>query len=264
MSSSSTDSAGVPWAGRTLEANPFAGDDGTIAPAVKAAMDQCHATGDRPVRGFGDSASAVETLCQALMTAGRVLVPVMAFEQEEGSAVVTPTGVEVAPDKAADVGYVSIVAPDGRAALPIFTDVAAMQAWNPQARPIPTDTQTAFLAAVSEDAHVIVVNAAGPTPVVIPRPAVWAHAQGEQWVPFLHDDDARQGVAHVLEALPFVHAVSFTPGTQREVKLTCAIIPGLNAEQFSHAKQLIAATLSSRPEVADRIDSLALAFTAAQ
>ena len=35
---STADSAGVPWAGRTLVEQPFAGDDGTTDPALAAAL----------------------------------------------------------------------------------------------------------------------------------------------------------------------------------------------------------------------------------
>ncbi len=38
MTSGATDSAGVPWAGRDLRSQPFAGDDGAADPALVAAL----------------------------------------------------------------------------------------------------------------------------------------------------------------------------------------------------------------------------------
>jgi hypothetical protein len=60
----------------------------------------------------------------------RLLVPVLA---ELGVAEQNPDGLTV--DKEASSGVVALEAPDGRRALPVFTSVAAMQAWRATPRP---------------------------------------------------------------------------------------------------------------------------------
>ena len=67
-------------------------------------------------------------------------------------------------DKRTDMALVTLTAPDGRRALPLFTSVAALAAWDPAARPVPVSAARAAQAAVAEGCHVAVVDLAGPTP----------------------------------------------------------------------------------------------------
>ncbi|MGO1317085.1 MAG: SseB family protein, partial [Cellulomonadaceae bacterium] len=60
------DSSGVPWEGRNLKSNPFAGDDGTAEPALAAALE-----------AFRADPTALIAVVDALSRA-RVLVPVLA------------------------------------------------------------------------------------------------------------------------------------------------------------------------------------------
>ena len=76
--------------------------------------------------------------------AARFLVPVVA----------APTGIDTSGEHAVetsvDMAAVTLVAPDGRRALPVFSGLDALRAWDPQARPVPVTPARAGQAAVTE------------------------------------------------------------------------------------------------------------------
>ncbi|MES6118677.1 SseB family protein, partial [Cutibacterium acnes] len=90
-------------------------------------------------------------------------------------------------DRHASASMVTVRTPDGREALPVFSSVAALTAWRRDARPVPHQAVRAAMAAVDEAGGVLVLDAGSPAPVLIPRPAVWALARREAWVPALAD-----------------------------------------------------------------------------
>ncbi|TWH28776.1 type III secretion system (T3SS) SseB-like protein [Isoptericola variabilis J7] len=149
----------------------FAGDDGSADPEL-AALLEGYAAGATPLRDV-----------VARLAATRVLVPVLA--EVEATGTVEHEGAELHVDKEASAGVVALQAPDGRRALPVFTSVDAMRAWRADARPVPVEAPRAALSAVSEDWALLVVDPAGPVTALVPRPAVWALAQGQQWRPAL-------------------------------------------------------------------------------
>ena len=56
---------------------------------------------------------------------------------------------------------------DGRMALLAFSGTPALQAWDPQARPVPVTARTAAQAALQDGAAAIVVDVAGPATFVV-------------------------------------------------------------------------------------------------
>jgi hypothetical protein len=154
----------------------FAGDDGSADPRVAAALGAVAA-------GNGSTAEVVEALAGT-----RVLVPVLA--ELEASETVEVGGHAHTVDKEASAGIVALQAPDGRTALPVFSSVAAMTAWRKDARPVPTEVARAALSAVDEGWELLVLDAGGPTTVLVPRPAVWALAQQQTWRPAVTEDGA--------------------------------------------------------------------------
>jgi hypothetical protein len=166
------DSAGVPWAGRTLTEQPFAGDDGSCDPALAAAL------------ADGSLADVVRAWAPT-----RVLVPVLAVLGEADDQV------PVAGGKRADMALATLTGKDGTRALPVFTATAALAAWDAAARPVPVEAARAAQAAVAEGCDVVVLDAAGPVTRVLPRPVVWAVAQGRDWVPPWEDAEVLAEVA---------------------------------------------------------------------
>lgn len=184
------DSAGIPWSGRDLsgEGNPlhtFDGDDGHTTAAVAAAR-------ERFITGEAAEAEFVNSLIGQ-----RLFVPVLA----------TGTGDAEHGDKEADISLVSLTAPDGRRAMPAFSSVEALTAWHQQARPVAAEAERIMLAALAEDAELVVLDPGGPqqpTPLtyVIRRPAVEALAQARQWTPSYLDAEVAQALSEVPDHCP--------------------------------------------------------------
>jgi hypothetical protein len=164
----------------------FAGDDGAADPGVAAAL---AALGD----GTGGLGGVV-----AALAGTRVLVPVLA--ELEVAEAVEVGGHAHTVDKEASAGIVALQAPDGRTALPVFSSVAAMTAWRPEARPVPTEVVRAALSAVSEGWELLVLDAGGPVTALLPRPAVWALAQQQPWQPAVADDGSGPAVDPTVRA----------------------------------------------------------------
>ncbi|MBW9109826.1 SseB family protein [Microbacterium ureisolvens] len=160
------DSAGVPWEGRSFQANPHAADDGSADPALLAAITAFRA-------GAGGQREVVDAY-----RAARLLIPLVA---EKGDHAIGAHGLEV--DKSQELSIVTVAAPDGRRVLPVFTSVDTMRRWDAAARPVPADGVRTALSAAADDTDLIVVDPASETEFVIRRPAVWAIGQGQPWEP---------------------------------------------------------------------------------
>ena len=159
------DSAGRAWQGRAFEANGWADDDGS-APQLLASALAAFRSGDAP------ASDVVDAFRQS-----RVLIPLLA---DLGEAELGVHGQLV--EKSADLSIVTVSGPDGQTVLPVFTSVAAMQAWNPTARPVPTEPIKAALAAAAEQTNRIVIDPGSEnTEFAIRRPAIEAIAQSLNW-----------------------------------------------------------------------------------
>lgn len=106
------------------------------------------------------SGSQVEAL--AAVRGSRLLVPVVAVL---GEVELDDRG--LAHDKTSDMASVLLRGADGRMALLAFSGLAALEAWDPEARPVPVTARTAALAALQDGAAAIVVDVAGPTAFVV-------------------------------------------------------------------------------------------------
>jgi hypothetical protein len=232
---SDADSAGTPWAGRTLAPSPFAGDDGTTTPALAEALAAA------PV----DPAAVLAALAGA-----RVFVPVVAVAGETDHV----TG----GDAGADMALPVLRAPDGRAALPVFSDVAALARWDAGSRPVPVEARRAALSAVQEQRDLLVLDPSGPVAVVLPRPALWALAQGLPWTPSPRDPQVQAAVAAAAATVPGVASVQCVPGRRAELGVVLGVRPGLDAEGLRALTGAVSAALAADAVVAERVDSLEL------
>ncbi|MBI9115438.1 SseB family protein [Sanguibacter suaedae] len=232
--------------GRELPgASPFAGDDGS-ADEELARLLADHAA------GHGSLVDVVARLAEV-----RVLVPVLAQLESAGEG---EHGLTV--DKEASAGVVALEAPDGRRALPVFTSVAAMTAWRPDARPVPTDAVRAALSAVSEGWALLVVDPAGPATALVPRPAVWSVAQGRTWVPAVSggvvDPAVEEAIVSAVSPVPSVAKVRAEPGRTAEVAVVLAIDPGLTRARLDVVLAEVNAALAGSDVVSERVDGLEL------
>ena len=233
--------------GKTIPESIFADDDGTADARLAQALIR-HSHGKAPV------AEVVDALAYA-----RVLVPVLASGEQRH---VGKHGLE--QDEVASTGVVAVQMPDGRTALPIFTDVDAMRAWRPQARPIPAEGPRAALAAVAEDWGVMVLNP-GMESVVIPRPAVWALGKGEVWRPAVVegavDATVREAVVDAVSLDETVLEVDAHPGSASEVAVLLRLAPGLTRAELEDVLARVQRELAASDVIAQRVDSLELKLT---
>lgn len=195
-----TDSAGRPWAGRSLSGDDarihnFEDDDGTADPGYTAAIAAL-------IAGTGTEAGVVEALATA-----RVFVPVVAQLAEEADGV---DGLHA--DKQADMALITLKAPDGRTAMPVFTSAAALEAWHSEARPVAVYAARAALSAVSEDAQLLVLDPGSEYTFVVRRPAMWALAQQRDWTPSYLDDQLESALASAALEFPAVRRLETRPG----------------------------------------------------
>jgi hypothetical protein len=171
-------------------------------------------------------------------------------------------------DKEASAGIVALRAPDGRTALPVFTSVATMAAWRPDARPVPSDVARAALSAVTEGWEVLVVDPGGPTTVLVPRPAVWALAQQERWRPAVTPDgvdpQVRDAIAAAVTPVVGVVAVDAIPGSRAELAVVIELVAGLDRAGLDAVLAQVNTALAGVELVATRVDSLELRPRAAR
>ena len=108
----------------------FPDDDGLIDPRLAEAL--------------GDDSAVLSVYGEV-----RVFVPIVAIRGElatDGS------------DKSADMAAVFMTGADGRKALLTFSSVAALEAWNPLARPVPVWGREAAQAALDEGASALLLD----------------------------------------------------------------------------------------------------------
>lgn len=239
-------------AGRELPpTSAFAGDDGAADPALAAALATCVAGG----------ADAVVDVVAALRGA-RVLVPVVAVEDEAVEPVGPAQGEPFAERRNASAGVVAVSAPDGRTALPVFSSVVAMAAWHPAARPMPAEGSRAAAAALAEGWDLLVVDPGCQTPVVVPRPAVHALATGGEWVPAVRAGvvrpDVAAAIARALTGVAHLRSATAAPGDRAEVAVVVGVAPGLGRAALDAVLADVGARLAADEGVTAAVDSIEL------
>ncbi|MDN4595764.1 SseB family protein [Leifsonia virtsii] len=248
---SPADSAGQPWEGRHFDDNPFGDDDGSAPPALLGALVAFRA---------GDAGP--EAVVDALRDA-RLLVPLVAELGEEGENV---AGMLV--DKTQELSIVTVAGPDGRSVQPVFSSVTALQAWNPQARPVPVDGRRAALAAASEGTELIVLDPTSETEFVVRRPAVWAIAQGTRWLPGDRDPDVLSAFRASIAPELGVHDVTLVAGDPasrlagEELVVRLALAAGLTREELDAILSRLAQRWAADDVIATRVDSLRVQLVA--
>lgn len=259
------DSAGQSWSGRDLsgDGNPlhqFDADDGEPDPAYVAALAALKS-------GNGDEQGVHRALAQA-----RVFVPVVATLAAGG---IGAHG--FAEDKEADMALVTIKAPDGRPALPVFSSVDRLRSWHAQARPVAVYAPRAALSAVAEEAQLLVVDPGADLTFVLRRPAMWALAQQRHWTPSYADESLLPVLQAAADADPAIVGLTAAPGRGvasrasdgsvvagggpgPELRIEVAVAAGTGREQVAGVLQRLQGALGAHPEFAARVDSLELAL----
>lgn len=194
-----------------------AGDTGEADPAVTAAL-AAYAAG-----------TAAEHAVLTAVAASRLLVPVVAVLAEAN---------DDGTEKETEMALPTLIGNDGRKAVIAFTGTGTIKRWRADARPVPVPAPSLWPAVAAEQADAVVVDVAGPVPLVIEGARLRALANGAP-PPLPHEDaDIRAEVAAVTEAF------TLEPGTQ-DAELTVALKAADPAGARAAAEQ-IAARLAPR------------------
>jgi hypothetical protein len=140
----------------------YAGDRGEPDPALRALLGAAEVSREDYLR-------AVAALCTA-----RFLLPIVAVGDDGGEG---PD-----PDRHAEMQAVLLTTPDGRTGLPVFTGLDALQGWQPKARPVPCRLDEVAATAVESGAVAVLVDLAGPAPLVIEAGLLTVLAEGRRLV----------------------------------------------------------------------------------
>lgn len=246
-----TDSAGQPWAGRSFSDNPHADDTGEADPQLAAALELFRS-------GDAGQADIVEAFRHA-----RLLIPLLAELGDEG---ITDAGKRV--DKSQELSIVTVAGPDGRSVLPVFSSVTAMGAWDQQARPVPATGTRVALAAASEQTDLVVLDPGSPTEFVVRRPALWAIAQQQAWLPAAESAAVTDEFARTVAGETAVRSIALLPGDPTatlagpEIIVRLALQPGLDATQLRDLLARLTAQWSESDLIAQHVDSLEVSLTA--
>jgi type III secretion system (T3SS) SseB-like protein len=171
-----------------------AGDAGEADPAVTAVL-AAYAVGE-----------ATERAVLTAVAASRLLVPIVAV-----MAAASDDGTE----KETEMALPTLIGNDGRAAVIAFTGAETLRRWQDDARPVPVTAAQVWAAAVSE-ADAVVIDVAGPVPMVVEGARLAALANGEP-PPLPHEDpDIRAEVAAVTADFTLAPG---SPGTDLTVTL---------------------------------------------
>ena len=236
-----SDTAGVPWGGRDLPSQPFAGDDGRVDPELAEVLAH-YAAGSAEV---GDVVHALST--------ARVLVPVVVVLGEDH-----PLPTHARGDLGAEMAIVTITGADGKRALPVFSSIQTLAGWDADARPVPVETARAALSAVAEDCELLVLDAAGPVTVVVPRPALWALGQSRVWTPPGVDPELAAAVDHAVRPLPDVLATRCEPVGDTGVRIVLGVRAGLPNDQLTSTVQAARALIAEVELLPERADAVEL------
>jgi hypothetical protein len=244
-----SDSAGQAWEGKRIPSHGFEGDTGEAPAGLLEAIE----------RAAADPSPANETDLLERVAAARWLVPIVAVT----------TGIDTsgqhATDTSSDMAAVTLTAPDGSSALPVFTSMASIQAWDPDARPVPVRAAAAAQAAISEGCHVLVVDVASPSATVLRPSMLWALAQERAWRPAHDDDHVAAAVAAAVADEPAVtgHRLEAgEPAGAGVLRVVLGLRPGLDSTAVSEVATRIGERIATDGEARARIDALTFALEA--
>ncbi len=226
------DSAGLPWEGRELSDAPSdQPDDGRADPALLAVLG-------------GSDADFMAALAGA-----RVLVPIVATTGESSEDLQHG-------DASAEMSVVTLTAPDGERALPVFSGQETLQAWDAQARPRPVPAAQAAQAAVAEQCDVLVIDLGSPGMRTVRPSMVWALATERGWLPAYADPFVQDAVAVASREDDAVLSADCEGDEQGQLRIVLRLAPDLGSEQIREVCSAVAERLATDGETRARIDAL--------
>jgi hypothetical protein len=136
------------------------------------------------------------------VAASRLLVPVVAVLAEANADGTAPAALAPGPsgphpEKETEMALPTLIGNDGRKAVIAFTGTETVRRWRVDARPVPVPAARLWPAVAAEQADAVVIDVAGPVPLVVEGARLRALANGAP-PPLPHEDpDIRAQVAAV-------------------------------------------------------------------
>jgi hypothetical protein len=184
----------------------FRDDDGSADAGVSRGLREFAA-------GQGSEQEALTALARS-----RLLVPIVAVlaEQVDEPGQDRMTADDSGPgitkaEKASEMAMPTLIGLDGRRAIPVFTCMESMRAWQQDARPVPMAARRVWEAALA-DTGAVIVDVAGPVPLAVEGARLAALAHGEAVPAPCFDADVRQVVSDVLAGQETVIGFELRPG----------------------------------------------------
>jgi hypothetical protein len=241
LDQATTNASEVPQGtGRVLSGTGFDNDTGEADPNLSAALAQ----------GWD------EVALLAAVADARLLVPVLA-------APARPNPGELKSPRSADMAVVTLTSPDGQRALPVFTSVTALLAWDQTARPSPVTSATAAQAAVAERCDVLLIDVGSRHPRVLRPSMVWALAQQREWLPAHTDPFVAQTLTRATADEADVIGCSCEEGDPAGagiLRVVLSLRPGLDPAEVQALATRVGEQIAKDGEARARIDGLAFAI----
>ena len=232
----------MPWTGRELRGTGFADDLGEADIDLIAALDDPQ-----------DETGLMDAVAQA-----RLLVPIVAAPTEVDDSGELRAEL-FALNSATDMAVVTLTSPDGQRALPVFSSLAALSAWDAAARPSPVTSARAAQAAVSERCDVMLLDLGSGHEYVLRPSMVWALAQHRQWLPAHTDPFVAQALSRATaEDADVIDCVGEgDPAGAGILRVVLRLRPGLDSAQVQALATRVGEQIATDGEARARIDGLA-------
>lgn len=232
----------MPWTGRALTSSGFDGDLGEADVDLLAALDDPQG----------------ETVLMDAVALARLLVPIVAApaEVEDSGALIMEL---FALNSATDMAVVTLTSPDGQRALPVFSSLAALTAWNAAARPSPVTSSRAAQAAVIERCDVMLLDPGSARQRVLRPSMVWALAQQRDWLPAHTDPFVAQALSRAtVDEVDVIDCVGEEghPAGAGVLRVVMRLRPGLDPVQVEALATRVGERIATDGEARARIDGL--------
>jgi hypothetical protein len=215
---------------------PPQGDKGQADPTVTATLSAYH--------------QALTTEHEALLAvaSARLLVPVVAMLSPRPLSLRPPALAEEATggEKESEMALPTLIGNDGRTAIIAFTGVETMTRWRPDARPVAAQAARVWHAAVAEG-QAVVIDVAGPVPLVVEGARLAALAAGEEPPLPQEDPDVHAVIEQALASEPAVTECTLAPSAQGgDLAVRLRVAAEADADAARRAAGVITARLSAR------------------
>jgi hypothetical protein len=151
----------------------------------------------------------------------------------------------------------------------VFSNVASMYAWNPDARPVPVDGYRVAASVVHDGGEMVVIDPGSPTEIALRLKTLQHIAAGRPWVPNHIDPDVIAAFKASAEGESFVRGIRLTPGDpdargiENELVVQISLVPNLAQDQVVQQVEVLSNRWAQADVIAERVTSMTVQVIAA-